>query len=137
MSNDLEDAINTLWNIDPDLKPVPFGNQREAAIVAGLHALAAHYGKEIDFTRIDGNGELDFNIKGASRGLKVEYGEELAAVISQVPRRTGISPTVSAVLPENNWCRINHFHAERLLKIVGRDLFGIEGPSISEPASRM
>jgi len=137
MSNDLEEAINTLWNVDPDLKPVQFADRREDAIVAGLHGLAAHFGKEIEFTRIDANGELNFNLKGASRGLGGEYGEELAAVISQVPRRMGIYPTERPMLPQNNWCRINHFDAERLLKIVGRDLFGIEGPSISEPASTM
>lgn len=137
MSHDLEEAINALWNLDQDLKPVQLGNQREAAIVAGLHGLAAHFGKDIDFTRIDANGELDFNIKGEFRGFCGEYGEELAAVISQVPRRTGIYPTDGSVLPENGWCRINHFDAERLLKIVGHDLFGIDGPSTAPTPNRM
>lgn len=128
MSQSLEETIHRLWNLDTSLKPVPFADKREAAIVDGLNALAGNFGKEIDFTYIDANGELTFNIKGASRGLGGEYGEELAALLSQVPRRTGISPTSSPVLPENNWCRINHFDAERLLKIAGEEIFGIEGP---------
>lgn len=128
MSHDLEEAIVKLWNIDPDLKPVQFGDHREDAIVAGLHGLAAHFGKEIDFTHIDSRGELNFFIKGASRGLGGEYGEELAAVISKVPRRTGDQSTNRPVLAQNNWCRINHFDAERLLKIVGEEFFGITGP---------
>ncbi len=137
MSHDLEETINRLWNLDTTLKPAPYGNARETAIVEGLHALAAHFGKEIDFTRIDANGELNFNLKGSAQGLGGEYGEELAAIISQVPRRMGVSPTDAAMLPQNNWCRINHFDAERLLKIVGEDLFGITGPGNSAPANRM
>jgi len=137
MTDSLKDSIQRLWDIDENLTPFQKGNQREDAIVAGLHGLAAHFGKEIDFTRIDANGELNFNIKGAAQGLGGEYGEGLAAYLSEVPRRTGISATSSPVLPQNNWCRINHFDAERLLKIVGRDLFDIEGPTADEPAARM
>jgi hypothetical protein len=129
MSHDLEETINRLWNLDTSLKPVPFGDAREQAIIDGLHALAGHFGKEIDYTHIDANGELNFFIKGASQGLGGEYGEDLAALLSQVPRRTGVSATTSAVLPENNWCRINHFEAEKLLKIAGEEIFGIDGPN--------
>jgi hypothetical protein len=135
MSHDLEETINRLWNLDTSLKPVPFGDARENAIVDGLHALAGHFGKEIDFTCIDANGELNFFIKGASQGLGGEYGEELAALLSNVPRRTGVSSTTAAVLPENNWCRINHFAAEKLLKIAGEQIFGIDGPDASPKAS--
>ncbi len=135
MSHDLEETIIRLWNLDTSLKPVPFGDAREKAIVDGLHALAGHFGKEIDYTYIDANGELNFFIKGASQGLGGEYGEELAALLSQVPRRTGISATDAPVLPENNWCRINHFAAEKLLMLAGEEIFGIDGPDASPKAS--
>jgi hypothetical protein len=128
MSHDLEETIHRLWNLDESLKPVQLGDAREKAIIDGLHALAAHFAKEIDYTYIDANGELDFFVKGASRGHGGEYGEDLAALLSQVSRRTGVSPTNAAVLPENNWCRINHFEAEKLLKIAGVEIFGIDGP---------
>jgi hypothetical protein len=136
MSHHLEEKILNLWNVDqPDLTPVEFANRRETAIVEGLHALAAHFGKEIDFTRIDANGELDFNIKGAARGMGGAYGEDLAEILSRVPRRTGVISTDAAVLPENNWCRINHFDAETLLKIAGSEIYGIEGLE-NMPASK-
>lgn len=128
MTDQLETAIRSLWNIDPELRPVPYGDAREKAIVAGLHALAANYGKEIEFTCIDSRGELAFNIKGAREGRGGEYGEDLAAVLSLVPRRTGTVWTTSPVLAQNNWCWINHFEAEALLKIVGENLYGITGP---------
>lgn len=74
MSDKLEQAIRELWNIDPSLKPVPYGDAREKAIVAGLHALAGHFGKEIAFTHINARGELAFNLKGAEIGRGGEYG---------------------------------------------------------------
>ncbi|NTF18072.1 hypothetical protein G6L37_06615 [Agrobacterium rubi] len=129
MPNNLEEAVVELWNVEqPDQTPLEFANLREKAIVEGLHALAGYYDKEIDYTYIDANGELNFFIKGASQGRGGEYGEDLAEMLSRVSRRTGISSTKSPVLPENNWCRINHFEAERLLKIAGSEIYGIEGP---------
>ncbi len=135
MSHDLEETINRLWNLDTSLKPVPFGDAREKAIIEGLHALAGHFGKEIDFTCIDANGELNFFIKGASQGLGggVRRGSGRALVPGAAPH--GVSATTASVLPENNWCRINHFAAEKLLKIAGEEIFGIDGPDASPKAS--
>lgn len=130
MTDKLETAIRDLWNIDPDLLPFPYANAREKALAAGLHALAAMHDKEIEYTYIDSRGEFQFNILGSREGRGGRYGEGLAEILSLVPRRTGISPTSSPVLPENNWCWINHFEAERLLKIVGADLFDIHGPDV-------
>jgi hypothetical protein len=135
---DFEEAINNLWNLDHSLKPVQLGDAREKAIVNGLHALAAVFGKEIDYTFIDANGELNFNILGAAQGRGGEYGEDLAALLSQVPRRMGISPTTSPMLPQNNWCRINHFDAERLLNIAAEEILGMTPPEAdSAPAVGM
>jgi hypothetical protein len=128
MTDTLETAIRELWNIDPDLLAYPYANAREKAITAGLHALAAVYGKEIEYTYINARGEFQFNILGAREGRGGEYGEELAAVLSHVKHRTGMDSTSSPLLPENNWCWINHFEAERLLKIVGVDFYDIHGP---------
>lgn len=129
MTNKLEDAINRLYNLDRSLSPLALGRQREAAIVDGLNALAAHYGKEIDYTYIDSRGDLKFNIKGADRG-EGQYGEELAAQLSKVPTRTGMTAIKSEVMGQNNWLYINHFDAEHLLTLVGKELFDIS----AEPA---
>lgn len=126
MNDCLKGAVETLRNPDTSMKPVQLGDQREAALVAGLHGLAEEFGKQISHTYIDSNGEMAFNIigpegntPGASCG---QYGEELAAWLSTVPRRTGARPTTSPILPENGWCRINHFDVERLLLAVAEDL---------------
>jgi hypothetical protein len=134
MTDNLETAILDLWNIDPALTPVPYAYAREKAIVAGLQALAATYGKEIEFTHIDARGELAFNLKGSAQGRGGEYGEELAAVLSLVPRRTGVSPTSSPVLAQNNWCSIGHFDAEKMLKLFGAEFYGIGAPDMSAEA---
>ena len=127
MTERLEAAIHRLWNVDAGMSPLAIAREREAAIVEGLVELARMHGREIEQTYIDSNGELAFNVEGSREG-KVSYGPDLAAVLSNVSRRTGIAPTSAAVLPEGAWCRINHFEAERLLKIVGADEFGIDGP---------
>lgn len=111
----LNQAIIELKNLDKNLSPVEMGRQREDALVKGLHGLAERFGKKIDFTHIDANGEMNFNLSNPRMEAGVEYGQELAAIISRVPRRTGHRPTDFPMLPENNWCRINHFDVERLL----------------------
>jgi hypothetical protein len=125
MTNRLETAINNLYDLDSSLSPMALGNAREAAIVEGLKALAEHFGKEIQFTYIDSNGDFKFNIEGADRGHG-QFGEGLAAMLSKVATRTGSVATEGCVLAQNNWTFINHFQAEKLIKIVGRELFDID-----------
>ncbi|WP_455233068.1 hypothetical protein [Geopseudomonas aromaticivorans] len=128
MSQALKAAIDRLNNLDTSLKPVQLADQREAALVDGLHALAANYGLAIEFTHIDANGEMKFTTKGGE-----PYGEELASWLSTIPRRTGLQPTSTPVLPSANWGRLNHFDVERLLKAVGESLeqeYQPDGPAI-------
>ena len=113
MNERLSKAIQALRGLDRTLKPVPFARAREDALVEGLHALAEAYGRKIAFTRIDANGEMDFNIEG--EGEIGRYGEELAAVLSRVPWRTGIQSSNTPMLGVNSWCHINHIDVERLL----------------------
>jgi hypothetical protein len=125
MTNRLEAAVNALYALDTSQTPVALGRAREAAIVEGLNALAENFGKKIDFTYIHSNGDLKFNIEGADRGIG-EFGANLAAYLSKIPTRTGLQPSEGTVLPENNWLWINHFAAEKLLKIVGKEMFDID-----------
>lgn len=120
----LRDALLALANLDTTLKPLPLANARESALIMGLNGLAAEYGREIQYTRIDARGEMDFFIKGGA------FGPELAAWLSTIPVRTGELAILGPRLPENSWCRIHHFEVERLLQRVGREM----GVYPSEPA---
>ena len=117
MTQALREAIDRLNNLDTSLKPLQLGAQREAALVDGLHALALSYGLEIEFTCIDANGEMKFTTKGGA-----PYGEELAGLLSTIPRRYGVQPTTAPCSPTATWGRLNHFDVERLLKAVGESL---------------
>jgi len=138
MNERLRNAIEALRNLDRSLKPVQLGDAREKALVEGLHGLAAEYGREIEFTMINGanNGDMKFVIKPSRPGqYDGTYGEELAAWLSMVPRRTGITYTDAPVLPQNNWCYINHFAVEHLLtEIVAKQMPGFDS---DEPANSL
>jgi len=119
MSESLTSIVDELNNLDHGaMSPVEYSRRRENCLVRGLNALAAEYGKEIETTRIEANGDMCFNIKGADRHQQVEYGEELAEVLSLVPRRTGATYVDSPVLPQNNWMWIDHFRVAQLLKLA-------------------
>lgn len=110
-------ALYALTHLDYTLKPVQLGDQRKQALIEGLHGLAAQYGREIEHTDIDARGELRFVIKN-NQG----FGEDLAKVLSLVPRRYGVAPCASPAIAENGWCWINHFDAEKLLNTIGMAL---------------
>lgn len=124
MNSLLREALVALANLDTTLKPVPLANARESALIMGLNGLAAEYGREIQYTRIDTRGEMDFVIKGGS------WGPELAAWLGTIPVRTGLAAYQGPQLPENGWCHIHHFDVERLLQRVGREM----GVYPAEPA---
>lgn len=125
MTDRLESAINDLYSIDRSLNPLEFSRAREAVLIEGLHALAEHFGKEIEHTYIDSNGDLKFHIEGARKG-EGEFGDELAATLSKVATRSGAQASKTVILGQNNWTWLNHFEAEKLLKMVGKELFDID-----------
>jgi len=98
---------------------------REQALIDGLHAIAADCKIKLKPTHIDSNGEFAVNAeseKGPFSDVCGPYGEAFASWLSRVPRRTGISASTSPVLPENGWCRINHFDAERLVRLYNKEV---------------
>jgi len=118
MNNDFISNTNRMINVSAlRLSPVETGNLREKIIVEQLNTVASMYDKELSepITRIDARGEIMFAVKG-------RYGDELAKLLSAVPRRTGIQPYDGPVIPKNNWGRLFHFDAERLICIKTREL---------------
>lgn len=122
MNKTLNDALVALITLDRTLKPVQLADARESALIQGLNGLAAEYGREIEPTRIDANGEMNFFMKGSAEGRGQPYGPELAAWLSTIATRTGTDPKKGPTEPGSNWCRIHHFEVERLLLAVGREL---------------
>ena len=95
------------------MTPLQTARARERRLSRGLQALAAKYGHKIAPPMIDANGEFRFIVDG-------RYGQDLADRLNEIPVRCGILPTQGHVLACNNWCRINHFDAERLLSRKGK-----------------
>ena len=132
MTERLRDALLVLRALDTSstLSPLAKAAARGGALTEGLQALAAEYGKEADVSGINARGEFSFSVIGPEgRGPgrpSGQYGEELAAWLSTVPRRTGVAMTSAAVMPENGWCWVNHFDAERLLNAVADQVLGQE-----------
>jgi len=117
---------------DTSLKPVQYSQKREMILKDFLSGLAEEFGRVIKPAWIDANGEMNFNVdpqKGPN-----DYGDELATIISQVPRRMGEEATHYPSRGESNWCRINHFAVESLLNLVQNDLKKVPNPR-AEPGA--
>lgn len=115
MSSEFQKAMASLHETHTEfahnrLSPVAHGRAREAALIAAVTAMAAEMGVTLNpIYCIDANGELSLVTSG-------RYGEAYAGWLNKVSVRTGIYPGAT-MLPEGSWCRINHFEAERLVKL--------------------
>ena len=101
---DLNDVLR-----DTELKPVPKGDKREAAIAHALRAMAAANGVTLtEPLHIDARGEFALIAKPS-------FGPVLAKYLNAVGPRTGISP--GAHMDERScWCYLNHFAAEQMIR---------------------
>lgn len=95
------------------MTPVQTARARERRLSRGLQALAAKHGHKINPPLIDSNGEFLFVVDG-------RYGQALADRLNEIPVRHGLVASKGHVLAGGNWCRINHFDAERLLSRKGK-----------------
>lgn len=92
--------------------------KREAALAKGLTAIALNYGVVLQQPlQIDSNGE--FSIVAVKEGQDPRYGcgqfgEKFAAALGK-NWRSGINTADFNMLPENGWCRLNHFEAEKIV----------------------
>lgn len=119
---------DTLQEIEADrlagkLKPVQASNMREKALCEGILTVAKYFGVTLKpIVAIDSNGELAI----VSQGLHVTdlvgepFSKEFCDVLNTYSKpRCGMPGTVAVMNPEHaNWCRINHFDAERLIHAV-------------------
>lgn len=128
----LKAALTALANLDQSLAPVQLGDARESALIEGLQALADAYGKTLTPTRIDGRGDMEFTLSPPNGSQS--YGAELAAWLNEIPVAYGMTNHMQGhVLPQNNWCRINHFNVERLLEKVQEVVLALNNDTAISP----
>lgn len=105
--------------VSGELKPVQAGDKRETALINGVVAVARYYGDTLkQIVGIDGRGELSiaskpenpFNLAG------VPFSASFCEALNMHTRpRCGILPGAVMEPDHSNWCRINHFEAERMV----------------------
>lgn len=101
---------NSAFFSDKSMSSFEHSRRRENALCEALIYLAASHGCTLKPIHcIDSQGELFLSV--ASEG----FGEAFAEVLSSIPTRTGVQGSQIEVLPENGWCRIHHFDAERIV----------------------
>ncbi|TXH16998.1 MAG: hypothetical protein E6R03_04555 [Hyphomicrobiaceae bacterium] len=100
-----------------EMSPYEAGRHREHHLCTGLIWLAGHFGKDLCVPLyIDAHGEIPFNLVHIQGKPSPQFGEGLAEWLNKITVRTGV--IAGAVMdPSSNWCRINHFEAERLLRL--------------------
>lgn len=84
---------------------------REKALIQAVESMAICYGTQLKhIVGIDSRGEISMVCDGSK-----QYGERFAAALSHFNTRTGALPLKRHVIPENSWCYMNHFEAEKMV----------------------
>lgn len=105
--------------VSGELKPVQAGDKRETALCKGVVAVARYYGDVLKtIIGIDANGEFSI----ASKPVKpfdlagVPFSAAFCEALNTHTRpRCGVLPGAVMEPDHSNWCRINHFEAERMV----------------------
>jgi hypothetical protein len=99
------------------LSSVGHRDAREAALAAGLAAMAEDFGVKLQQPlHVDSRGELRIvalHPDGRSPSMGCGQFGEFAEKLSQHQARTGVTP--GRISPENGWCLMNHFDVSRML----------------------
>ena len=120
--SELINAVDTLKAVNEKFKagqlsPLEHGRQRGAAIAKALVNMAADCGVKLQQpVGIDSNGEFSIvveQVRGREWGNDV-LGKLFAEILNQHNPRTGVAPG-AIMLPENCWCRMNHFEVEKMV----------------------
>jgi hypothetical protein len=95
---------------------VPHADARERLLLDGIVALAGMHGFTLERPNcINARGEVAIFGARVNQLERHSYGPAFAELLSTIPRRTGTQPTTAPVLPESNWCWVNHFDLAALL----------------------
>lgn len=105
------------------VKPVQAGDMRGKALCDGVMTLALHLGVTLKpILSIGTLGELAIVSQGANPWdvAGVPFSKDFCdALNTHAKPRCGIPGTVAVMDPDHaNWCRINHFDAERMIYAV-------------------
>lgn len=104
------------------VKSLPHARERERLLLDGIVALAGMHGFIMERpTSIDGRGEVAIFGARINQIERHGYGPAFAELLSTIPHRCGTQPTMGTVLPESNWCWVNHFDLAALLAAHYRD----------------
>ncbi|MDF8365106.1 MULTISPECIES: hypothetical protein [Achromobacter] len=104
------------------VEPVPHADVRERLLLDGIVALGGMHGFTMERpTCINARGEVAIFGARINQTERHEYGAAFAELLSAIPHRSGTQPTMATVLPENNWCWVNHFDLAALLAAHYRD----------------
>jgi hypothetical protein len=102
------------------ITPLEHSRQREVALAMALDLIALEHGVNLQKPlQIDSNGEFSIvALLPDGQDPKI-YGAALFCngfneLLNAHNPRCGVSPGAT-LLPENGWCRLNHFDAERLV----------------------
>lgn len=119
--NDLSAAAEKLGSLGRqykalELTSVQYGRERDAAIAAGLTAVAAHYGVMLrQGLHIDSRGDYMLVAVRAEQPAPAPTYGAFSDVLNKYNPRTGVTGYTNQLDPSNSWCYLNHFDAERLI----------------------
>ncbi|WP_371436225.1 hypothetical protein [Polaromonas sp.] len=118
-----------------ELSPLAHGRAREAAIVAGIEAIAASYGLNLRLPlSIDSRGDISIIAIPDPGNDRKGFGKDFADLLTLHQVRCGQFPGAH-LLPENCWGFLNHFAAEKLVRHVA-ELQDVLAPAeLNEQAS--
>lgn len=98
------------------LSPVEHSRARETALTSSLLLLAQMHGVTLRAPLfINSNGEYFVVAVDAQHPMQTaHFGQAFADLLTKAPCRTGVGGYAS-LLPENGWCYLVHFHAEKMV----------------------
>lgn len=99
------------------LSPVGFKDLREHYLPEALYQMAQLFGLELrEPLQVDANGEfMIVSVNGRVDVAQcVPFTPAYAAILNAHKPRCGVQPGAH-ILPENGWCRLNHFEAEKMV----------------------
>lgn len=111
-------SANERFFTTKELSSVGHRDAREAAMQAGLPAMAAEFGVTLQGPiYVDSRGEMSIvALKPGSTNAKVDgcakFGD-FAEHLTRNHARTGVAPGI--IDPDNGWCMMSHFGVEKML----------------------